>query len=141
MGAGHLHGLAGHRRDRAEHGPSLDPRIFHGLNLGIHAVAGILVFLIVRRWVGGVWPAAAGAAVFAVHPIQVEAVAWASGLRDVLAGAMSLAAIWIYLTAADATGRARILWRLRPMSRGSTSEDLTRSVADGIPTRSVGTSV
>jgi Tfp pilus assembly protein PilF len=90
-----------------KHGESLDPTIFHGLNLAIHAIAGILVFLIVRRLVGGVWPAAAGAAVFAVHPIQVEAVAWVSGLRDVLAGAMSLAAIWMYLKATEAAGRAR----------------------------------
>jgi tetratricopeptide (TPR) repeat protein len=76
-----------------------DPSVFHLLNLLIHAGATLLVFLIVRRLVPGVWPAAAGAAVFAVHPIQVEAVAWVSGLRDVLAGAFSLLAIWTYLRA------------------------------------------
>jgi Flp pilus assembly protein TadD len=91
-----------------KHGELLDPAIFHALNLAFHALAAILVFLIVRRLTGATWPAAAGAAVFAVHPIQVEAVAWISGLRDVLAGAMSLTAIWIYLKATDATGRARI---------------------------------
>jgi protein O-mannosyl-transferase len=78
---------------------SPDPIVFHLLNLMIHAGATLLVFLILRRLVPGVWPAAAGAAVFAVHPIQVEAVAWVSGLRDLLAGAFSLLAIWIYLRA------------------------------------------
>jgi protein O-mannosyl-transferase len=76
---------------------SPDPWVFHLLNLIVHIGATLLVFLILRRLVPGVWPAAAGAAVFAVHPIQVEAVAWVSGLRDVLAGAFSLLAIWIYL--------------------------------------------
>jgi tetratricopeptide (TPR) repeat protein len=76
-----------------------NPSVFHLLNLTIHIGATLLVFLILRRLVPGVWAAAAGAAVFAVHPIQVEAVAWVSGLRDVLAGAFSLLAIWIYLRA------------------------------------------
>ncbi len=84
-------------------GDSLNPEFFHALNLAIHAIASILVFLILRRLTNTIWPAAAGAAIFAVHPIQVEAVAWVSGLRDVLAGALSLAAIWIYLN----TDRAR----------------------------------
>jgi len=90
-----------------KHGDSLDPTIFHALNLALHAIVVIFVFLIVRRLTGKNWPAAAGAAVFAVHPIQVEAVAWVSGLRDVLSGAMSLAAILVYLKSTDATGRAR----------------------------------
>jgi tetratricopeptide (TPR) repeat protein len=92
-----------------KHSESLDPTIFHALNLALHALAAILVFLIVRRITGKDWPAAAGAAIFAVHPIQVEAVAWVSGLRDVLSGMISLAAIWIFLKATDATGRARTL--------------------------------
>jgi tetratricopeptide (TPR) repeat protein len=76
-----------------------DPFAFHLLNLMIHAGAVVLVFLIVRRLVPDIWPAAAGAAVFAVHPIQVEAVAWVSASRDLLAGTFSLLAIWIYLRA------------------------------------------
>jgi hypothetical protein len=43
------------------------------------------------------WPAAAGALLFAIHPLQVEAVAWASGLKDLLFGLFALAAILAYL--------------------------------------------
>jgi protein O-mannosyl-transferase len=94
-----------------KHGETLDPATFHAVNLAFHALAAMFVFLIVRRFTNTLWPAAAGAAIFAVHPIQVEAVAWVSGLRDVLSGAMSLAAIWIYLNATDNTGRPRA-WRI-----------------------------
>jgi protein O-mannosyl-transferase len=76
---------------------SLNPTIFHALNLIVHAIATILVYLILRKLTAKDWPSAAGAAIFAVHPIQVEAIAWVSGLRDVLAGALSLAAIFTYL--------------------------------------------
>ncbi|MFI5381473.1 MAG: hypothetical protein ACHRHE_19415, partial [Tepidisphaerales bacterium] len=44
-----------------------------------------------------IWPAAAGALLFAIHPLQVEAVAWASGLKDLLFGLFALAAILAYL--------------------------------------------
>ncbi len=87
------------------------PAPFHALNLAVHAIAVILVFLIVRRLVPGIWPAAIGAAVFAVHPTQVEAVAWVSGLRDLLSGTLALLSIWIYLRAAESIGQART-WRL-----------------------------
>src|SRR5205807_8094740 len=40
---------------------------------------------------------AAGALVFALHPVQVESVAWASELRGLLCGAFSLLCIWLYL--------------------------------------------
>ena len=44
--------------------------------------------------------AAVGALLFSLHPVQVEPVAWTSGTKDVLAGLLSLAAIWGYLRAA-----------------------------------------
>ena len=47
------------------------------------------------------WAAAAGAAVFAVHPLHVEAVAWVSSCKDVLSGAFALAAILLYLRFAE----------------------------------------
>src|SRR6185503_10299612 len=43
------------------------------------------------------WAAAIGAGLFALHPLQVESVAWASGLKDVLAGAFTLVALWLFL--------------------------------------------
>jgi protein O-mannosyl-transferase len=43
------------------------------------------------------WAAAAGALLFALHPVQVEPVAWATGLKDVLSGVLSIIALWQYI--------------------------------------------
>jgi tetratricopeptide (TPR) repeat protein len=78
-------------------GISLNPFIFHTANLIVHLVAVFMAYALLRRLVGKPWPAAAGALLFAIHPLQVEPVAWVTGLKDVLCGAMSLAALWQYV--------------------------------------------
>ena len=57
------------------------------------------MFLILRRLFRREWAACLGALLFALHPVQVESVAWISGLKDLLAGLFSLAAILAYLHA------------------------------------------
>ena len=66
---------------------------FHALCLVLHAVNTLLVFLIARRIVREPRAAAAGAALFALHPLQVEPVVWVSGLKDVLCGTFALGAL------------------------------------------------
>jgi Flp pilus assembly protein TadD len=52
------------------------------------------------------WPAAAGAGLFALHPVQVEPVVWATGAKDLLSGLLSLAALrWSLAWAALSRGR------------------------------------
>jgi hypothetical protein len=94
--------------DGAESG-ALDPRFFHAASVALHALGALLVFAILRKLTARTWASAAGALLFALHPIQVEAVAWASGLKDVLGGAFTLFAIWLYLLAVapDQTGKRR----------------------------------
>jgi len=77
----------------------LNPWIFHGANLLLHLITVVLVWKIICRFVANDWAAAAGTAVFAIHPVQVEAVAWVSGLKDVLCGLWTMAAILLYLDA------------------------------------------
>src|SRR5439155_4541603 len=57
----------------------------------------LFVWLILRRLNLGRVAAWVGAALFAVHPIQSEAVAWAASMNTVLSGALSLAALWCYV--------------------------------------------
>lgn len=76
----------------------MNPAAFHGANLLLHAGCVLLVYLIVRRYAGLSLSAALGAAVFAVHPLQVETVAWVSAFRDLLATMFALAAILFYTT-------------------------------------------
>jgi hypothetical protein len=60
------------------------PLPFHITNLLIHALDVGLVTCLLLEWVGGLWPAAVGALLFAVHPVQTEPVAWIAGRTDSL---------------------------------------------------------
>lgn len=98
-----------------EAGGGPDPRLFHAAGLLLHLAATYIVFLLCRRLVGRDWPAAAGALLFGLHPVQVEPVAWVTGTKDVLAGFFALAALHCHLRAADAgAGPAR--WRRQALA-------------------------
>ncbi|HEX5244114.1 MAG TPA: tetratricopeptide repeat protein [Tepidisphaeraceae bacterium] len=75
----------------------LNPWMFHDVNILVHICSVLLVYQILKLLVRRPWVAAAGAALYAVHPVQVEPVAWISGLKDVLCGCMGLLAIWQYI--------------------------------------------
>ena len=82
-------------------GDPLDPAVFHAANVVCHALAAMVLFFLLARLVGNRWAALTGAALFAVHPLQVEPVAWASGLKDVLCGLLSLVAMWQFVAWLD----------------------------------------
>ena len=75
----------------------LNPAIFHTTNLLLHALSTIIVFLIIRKLIQHDLPAGVGALFFAIHPVQVEAVAWISELKGCLSSLFSLLAIWQYI--------------------------------------------
>src|SRR5262245_34643827 len=54
----------------------LKPAGFHFTNAVLHAANSILIFLLMRRTTRTVWPGAFAAALFALHPLHVESVAW-----------------------------------------------------------------
>ena len=62
----------------------------HLTNVLLQAVTAILLFLVLWRMTGALWPSALVAAIFAVHPLRVESVAWISERKDVLSGLSSL---------------------------------------------------
>jgi len=80
----------------------LDPRAFHTTNLCLHALATALLFLALARMTGAAWRSAFAAAVFAVHPLHVEPVAWIASRKDPLSAVCFGAAL---LVAAGARGR------------------------------------
>lgn len=82
---------------------TLNPHIFHITNLIFHILNVIVIFLILQLLVKNSIAACGGALLFALHPIQVEPVAWITGLKDILSGTMSLIAIWQYLLYAKST--------------------------------------
>jgi tetratricopeptide (TPR) repeat protein len=70
---------------------------FHAISLVAHALSAMLVFLILVQLVEKRWAAFIGALVFALHPIQTEAVAWASTSYTPMCGMFGLAAVWQFL--------------------------------------------
>ncbi len=62
----------------------LNPSAFHMINLLFHVLNTILLFLILRRMTKTLWPSAFVAALFAIHPLHVESVAWITERKDVL---------------------------------------------------------
>lgn len=76
---------------------------FHSANLLVHYLNALLVFTLLRRGIGfAVVPAVVGAAFFALHPLQVEAVCWATAMKDLLSTCFALGFIVAYLEAARA---------------------------------------
>jgi protein O-mannosyl-transferase len=62
----------------------LNPQGFHLTNLLFHVLNTILLFLIFHRMTKTLWPSAFVAALFAIHPLHVESVAWITERKDVL---------------------------------------------------------
>lgn len=93
-------------------GITLNPAVFHGASLIVHAVNALLVFALLRRLVKLDVAACLGALLFALHPLQVEAVAWASGLKDLLCTTFALLALWQYVRVVGGAGRGAYILSL-----------------------------
>ncbi len=74
----------------------LDPRVFHVGNLLLHALCVAMIFVILRRLVAHNAAAACGAALFALHPLQTESVAWVTETKGLLSTFLALVALYIH---------------------------------------------
>ena len=70
---------------------------YHLTNVLWHAATVITLFLVLWRMTGDFWPSALVAAVFAVHPLRVESVAWVTERKDVLSGLFFLLTLGAYV--------------------------------------------
>jgi tetratricopeptide (TPR) repeat protein len=110
----HAHGDNWHPLSTLSH--MLDCQLFglnagrhHFMNLVLHTIAAILLFLVLRsmtggprcephlRWTGGIWQSAFVATVFAIHPLRAESVAWISERKDVLSAVFFMLTLGAYL--------------------------------------------
>ncbi|HTU27549.1 MAG TPA: tetratricopeptide repeat protein [Pirellulales bacterium] len=86
----------------------LDPAGHHATNVLLHAATAVTLFLALWRMTGNLWPSALVAALFALHPLRVESVAWIAERRDVLSGlcfTLTLAAYDAYVRHPRSLGR------------------------------------
>jgi tetratricopeptide (TPR) repeat protein len=75
----------------------LSPGGHHLTNILLHTATAILLFLILRQMTGALWRSAFVAAVFAIHPLRVESVAWVAERKDVLSGLFFMLTIGAYV--------------------------------------------
>jgi hypothetical protein len=76
----------------------LNPAAHHLMNLLLHIANTLLLFLVLRLAANAVWPSAFVAALFALHPLHVESVAWAAERKDVLSTFFWLLTMWAYVS-------------------------------------------
>ncbi len=82
----------------------------HFVSLLIHIANALLVFWILTNLTGSIWPSAFIAAVFALHPVQVESVAWAAERKTVLSGLFWFLTISVYIWYTKRPGTARYIF-------------------------------
>jgi len=71
--------------------------IHHSVNVMFHVANTILLFLLLRGMTGASWRSAFVAALFALHPLHVESVAWIAERKDVLSTLFGLLALHAYV--------------------------------------------
>ena len=75
----------------------LNPGGYHWTNLLLHIENTLLLFLLLRRMTGAIWRSAVVAALFALHPLRVESVAWVAERKDVLSTFFWMLTAFAYL--------------------------------------------
>ena len=97
----HIHSLNWHPLTTISH--MLDCQLYglkagwhHFTNVLLHTLAAMLLFLTLQRMTGAVWQSAFVAAVFAIHPLRVESVAWVAERKDVLSGVFFMLTLLAY---------------------------------------------
>jgi tetratricopeptide (TPR) repeat protein len=83
---------------------------YHAINLLLHGLNVLLVYVLARRFLPGIAPPAALAGLWAVHPALTESVTNIIGRSDLLAGSALLSGFWFYLKSMEASGRRRLAW-------------------------------
>jgi tetratricopeptide (TPR) repeat protein len=96
----------------------LEAGAHHFTNLALHEAATLLLFAILRRITGARWPSAMVAALFAIHPLHVESVAWIAERKDVLSALFFMLTLWAYARYVARPGPARYLWTLAAFALG-----------------------
>jgi len=97
----HIHSLNWHPLTTISH--MLDCQLYglkagwhHFTNVVLHTLAAILLFLALQQMTGAIWRSAFVAAVFAIHPLRVESVAWIAERKDVLSGVFFMLTLLAY---------------------------------------------
>src|SRR3989475_2781406 len=111
---GHVHAQNWHPLTTISH--MLDCQLYglkagghHFTNVLLHTVAVLLLFAVLRDMTGAFWRSAFVAALFAIHPLHVESVAWVAERKDVLSAVFFMLTLLAYVRYARAASITRYL--------------------------------
>jgi Flp pilus assembly protein TadD len=85
----------------------LSPGWHHLHSVFLHTGSAVLLFLALQRMTRAAWPSAFVAALFALHPLRVESVAWVAERKDVLSLFFASLSLWAYACYAQAGGNGQ----------------------------------
>jgi len=75
----------------------MNPGMHHLSNITIHTLNAVLLFILLERMSGVLWRSAMVAALFALHPLHVESVAWISERKDILSTFFGILTLTAYV--------------------------------------------
>jgi tetratricopeptide (TPR) repeat protein len=102
----------------------LNPAGHHFTNLLLHILNTLLLFILLERMTKAFWRSAFVAALFALHPLHVEAVVWISSRKDVLSTFFLLLTLWVYVSYVGRRGIGRYLLALGFFAAGLLSKSM-----------------
>ena len=102
----------------------LDPGPHHLVNVLFHAINSVLLFLLLLRVTGAYWQSVFVAALFALHPLHVESVAWVAERKDVLSAFFWMLTLLLYAWYVKRPGRMRYLFTLCSFALGLMSKPM-----------------
>jgi len=102
----------------------LQPAGHHATSLFLHVLNAVLLALVLFRLTGAWWRSLAVAALFALHPLRVESVAWVSERKDVLSGLFFVLTLGAYGWWAERPGRGRYALLMLALALGLMSKPM-----------------
>lgn len=88
------------------------------VSVAFHALNTLLLFIVLHRATRALWKSAVVAALFALHPLHVESVAWVSERKDVLSTFFFLITLWLWSGWVERRARARYWWSVAAFAAG-----------------------
>jgi protein O-mannosyl-transferase len=101
-----------------------NPAGYHVINLIFHIINTLLVFIVLGQMTRSIWPSAFAAALFALHPLHIQSVAWVSERKDILSTFFWMLTMWAYLRYVNKPGISRYLWTVFFLTLGLMSKPM-----------------
>jgi len=102
----------------------LNPGPHHITSLFLHILNTLLLFLVLKRMTDALWKSAFAAALFALHPLHIESVAWVAERKDVLSTLFWMLTMWCYVRYAQRPDIKRYTLVLFPFVLGLTAKPM-----------------